>query len=128
MTYFYILLVVALQVYLAVHAYNTGRESWIFIIIFVPLVGSLIYLFVAWIPDIDRQVQRRSSRNSQPKTWSRPNGRPTYLAPNNRISATTTKQSDDATQKLKLLKELLDEGLITEADYETKKAQILSQM
>jgi cytoskeletal protein CcmA (bactofilin family) len=34
----------------------------------------------------------------------------------------------DATQKLKQLKEMLDEGLITEAEYESKKAEILAGM
>ncbi len=36
--------------------------------------------------------------------------------------------SEDPTQKLKQLQEMLDSGLITEADYEAKKAEILSRM
>lgn len=36
--------------------------------------------------------------------------------------------SEDAKQKLTQLKEMLDEGLITEAEYEAKKAEILSGM
>ena len=35
---------------------------------------------------------------------------------------------DDPTQKLKQLKELLDQDLITEAEYEAKKAEILADM
>jgi cytoskeletal protein CcmA (bactofilin family) len=35
---------------------------------------------------------------------------------------------DDATQKLKQLKGMLDEGLITESEYESKKAEILAGM
>lgn len=34
----------------------------------------------------------------------------------------------DPTQKLKQLQEMMDQGLITESDYETKKAEILSRM
>jgi hypothetical protein len=36
--------------------------------------------------------------------------------------------TDDATQKIKQLKGMLDDGLITEADYEAKKAEILSKL
>jgi hypothetical protein len=36
--------------------------------------------------------------------------------------------TEDAQQKLQKLKAMLDEGLITETDYETKKAEILSKM
>jgi hypothetical protein len=37
-------------------------------------------------------------------------------------------ESEDPTQKLSKLKEMLDEGLIAEAEYEAKKAEILSRM
>jgi cytoskeletal protein CcmA (bactofilin family) len=36
--------------------------------------------------------------------------------------------SEDPTQKLKQLQEMMERGLITEADYEAKKAEILSRM
>ena len=36
--------------------------------------------------------------------------------------------NDSTTLKLKQLKQMLDEGLITEAEYEAKKAEILSNM
>jgi hypothetical protein len=40
------LLILALQVGFGVHAVKTGRTSpWLWIIVFVPLVGCLIYLF-----------------------------------------------------------------------------------
>jgi outer membrane protein TolC len=35
---------------------------------------------------------------------------------------------EDAQTKLQNLKKMLDEGLITETDYETKKADILTKM
>jgi hypothetical protein len=45
------LLVVALQIYCAVHAYRRGRGSqWIWIIIALPVVGCLIYLFAEIFP------------------------------------------------------------------------------
>ena len=40
------------QASLAVHAYRTGRERWIYLIILVPIVGSLIYLLVEILPEI----------------------------------------------------------------------------
>lgn len=39
------------QVYFAIHAGRTGRYWWIFIILFFPLVGSVIYFFVEYIPE-----------------------------------------------------------------------------
>ena len=43
-------------------------------------------------------------------------------------SAPAPAVTEDAQQKLKNLKAMLDEGLITETDYEAKKADILSKM
>lgn len=43
-------------------------------------------------------------------------------------SAQAPAESEDPTQKLSQLKEMLDEGLITEAEYEAKKAEILTGM
>jgi hypothetical protein len=40
------------QVYFAVHAYRNGRTSWIFIILFFPMVGVLIYFFAEYLPDL----------------------------------------------------------------------------
>ena len=40
------------QASLAVHAYRTGRERWMYLIIFVPVVGSLIYVLVEVLPQM----------------------------------------------------------------------------
>ena len=40
------------QASLAVHAYRTGRERWIYLIILVPVVGSLIYVLVEVLPEL----------------------------------------------------------------------------
>ncbi|MCJ7772769.1 MAG: hypothetical protein MUP22_06500, partial [Desulfobacterales bacterium] len=42
---------IIIQIYFAIHAGRTGRYWWIFIIIFFPLVGSLIYFFVEYLPE-----------------------------------------------------------------------------
>ena len=42
--------------------------------------------------------------------------------------ASATAVAEDAQTKLQNLKKMLDEGLITQTDYETKKAEILSKM
>ena len=114
-----------MQVYFAIHAYQTGREWWILIILLVPLAGALVYLFAVWLPDFERQMQRR---NYRARPWSPP-PRPRTARPspaqNERATAT---EADDPTQKLKLLKQMLDDDLITEADYEAKKAEILAEM
>ena len=40
------------QASLAVHAYRTGRERWMYLIIIVPIVGSLIYVLVEVLPEL----------------------------------------------------------------------------
>jgi hypothetical protein len=62
------LLVLAATVFFAVHAVRTGRVWWVFIILFFPGVGSLIYFFVEYLPymragnrvrSVTRDVARR---------------------------------------------------------------------
>lgn len=48
------LIVVAIQVFFAMHAIKTGRNSWLFIILFFPFVGSMIYLFSEYLPEMKR--------------------------------------------------------------------------
>jgi hypothetical protein len=46
------LLIVILQLITVVHAVKTGRTSpWVYLIIFVPLIGSIAYLLVEILPD-----------------------------------------------------------------------------
>lgn len=44
-------LTLILQASLAVHAFRTGRERWIFVIIFVPAIGGLVYFLTQILPD-----------------------------------------------------------------------------
>lgn len=116
------LFILVLDVYLAIHAYNTGRERWIFFILLVPLAGALVYLFVAWIPDTERWLENYSRRQQ----WNRSSLANRDWGENR--AAPRGKELVDPTQKLKMLKGMLDDELINEADYEEKKADILSKM
>lgn len=51
------------QIYFAVHAGRTGRFGWIFIIIFVPVVGSAVYFFVEFLPELQDAAKIRKARN-----------------------------------------------------------------
>jgi hypothetical protein len=44
----------AITVFFAVHAMRTGRAYWIFIILFFPFVGALVYLFAEYLPEVRR--------------------------------------------------------------------------
>ncbi|HEX8243737.1 MAG TPA: tetratricopeptide repeat protein, partial [Longimicrobium sp.] len=46
------LLVIAVQVFFAVHCVRAGKPWWLFIIVFFPVVGSLVYFFVEYLPEI----------------------------------------------------------------------------
>jgi hypothetical protein len=119
---YYGLLLLAIDVYLAVHAYNTGRERWIFIILFIPFAGALVYLIVAWMPDMERSLETYARR----RQWNRP--QPLARTWNEDRTSTSPKELADPAQKLKMLKGMLDDELISQADYEEKKADILSKM
>jgi hypothetical protein len=43
---------VALQVFFVVHAVRTGRTMWIFIIVFLPVVGPAVYFVAEFLPDL----------------------------------------------------------------------------
>jgi len=45
-------LLIAAQVLCIIHAYKTGRRNWIYLLIFLPGIGVLIYLFMEILPDI----------------------------------------------------------------------------
>lgn len=44
------LLSLAVQVFFAVHAVRNGKPWWLLILFFFPFVGSLVYLFVEYLP------------------------------------------------------------------------------
>ncbi|MDM8549723.1 hypothetical protein QUF72_06590 [Desulfobacterales bacterium HSG2] len=58
-----VVLEVLIQIYFAVHAVRTGRERWLWIIILLPGIGSLVYFFAEYVPDLQGsyKVQKFSS-------------------------------------------------------------------
>ena len=46
------LLIVALQVFFAIHCVRNGKPAWLILIILFPLVGSLVYLFLEFLPEM----------------------------------------------------------------------------
>lgn len=60
------LLSLLIQVYFAIHAYNTGRQGWIYIIILFPGVGSLIYFLAEFLPDF---VKSHTGRQAAKNFW-----------------------------------------------------------
>jgi len=56
MTYISWIGLVLLQIALAVHVVRTGRPIiWVLLILFFPLVGSVIYIIAELIPEWERQ-------------------------------------------------------------------------
>ncbi len=56
MTYFLGAGLILLQILLALHVIRTHRNfSWVFLILFFPLVGSLLYLIAELIPEWERR-------------------------------------------------------------------------
>ena len=53
-------LILAVNVYFAVHAYRNGRGWWIFILFFFPGVGALVYFFAEYLPSVRAGGRARS--------------------------------------------------------------------
>lgn len=49
----------AVRIYFIVHALRTGRTMWAFILFFVPGIGPLLYLFLEYLPEINRSPATR---------------------------------------------------------------------
>src|SRR6185369_7318803 len=53
---------IAIQVIAAIHLFKTGRDMrWVWAIVFLPVVGSLAYLFVEVLPSLQHN---RTARNA----------------------------------------------------------------
>jgi len=46
------ILVIAIQIFFGVHCVRSGRSGWLFIILFFPGIGSLVYFFAEYLPDL----------------------------------------------------------------------------
>ncbi len=57
----FFILSIAVQVICGIHAVKTGRERWLYIIIFFSLVGCLIYFIVEFLPDLRHQPVTRKT-------------------------------------------------------------------
>lgn len=63
-------LTVVLQIFCGIHAYKNGRYSWLWIILFFPFVGCMIYLLVEVLPDMRSagdQVAVQAKRTLMPE-------------------------------------------------------------
>ena len=62
------IITIAIQVYFAVHSVKTGKDRyWIFIIIFFPGIGCLVYFFAEYLPELQQNAKiRRAQTPSNP--------------------------------------------------------------
>jgi hypothetical protein len=58
---------IVIQIYFAIHAGRTGRYWWIFIILAFPLVGSIIYFFAEYLPEMQMAARISKPRGSRKK-------------------------------------------------------------
>ncbi|WP_143059278.1 hypothetical protein [Chitinophaga arvensicola] len=81
----YYYLVIALQIFCLVHAFKTGNRDWLFFILFVPMIGSVVYFIREILPDI---TSGAFGENLLRTLW--PNGRINEWEKKVRISDTVT--------------------------------------
>lgn len=60
------------QVFFAVHAVRTGRQLyWVFIIVVFPGVGSLVYFFSEYLPELQQGTKGKKIRGGKPGSLKR---------------------------------------------------------
>lgn len=64
-----IVLSIIVQLALVVHVIKTGRNTtWVFIVVFLPLIGSLAYFIIELLPELTNTRTARSAQRSLAKT------------------------------------------------------------
>ncbi|RZK57347.1 MAG: tetratricopeptide repeat protein [Pedobacter sp.] len=64
---------VILQVITIIHALKTGRRDWIYLLIFLPLIGAVIYFFMELLPELTqgRSLKKYLFPKQQINEWER---------------------------------------------------------
>lgn len=58
----------AIQVFFAVHAVKNGKDRyWIYIIVFLPGIGSLIYFLTEYLPDLQSDLKKQGVKKKRMK-------------------------------------------------------------
>lgn len=105
--------------------YNLGkgwaiRSEPVFTLGFYVIIVGYITICAGGIWDI---VQKQKQIHNNPAVTL-----PTKKKINTELLTPQTTTQDEPTERLKKLKDMLDQGLISQEDYETKKAEILSKI
>ncbi|MEL7535302.1 MAG: tetratricopeptide repeat protein [Bacteroidota bacterium] len=58
------ILTIAAQIYFGIHAYKRGKTFWIFLIIFLPLIGIGIYFFTEYLPEMEKKGVTDGAKSS----------------------------------------------------------------
>jgi len=87
-----------------------GKALWFLFIIFIPIIGALVYLIVRGGSMHERAVQQAQQQDQQFRAY---------------VQDAAGSQTDTADQLTKLA-DLRDRGVITPAEFEAQKAKILA--
>lgn len=99
---------ILVQIFLIVHVIRTGRATfWVWIILFAPLIGSLVYLIVEVLPTL---LGSRSARKVGRKVKA-------TIDPNRDVRATANalQIADTIENRIKFANALKDKGMLDEA-------------
>ena len=87
-----------------------GKALWFLFIVFIPIIGALVYLIVRGGSMHERAVQQAQQQDQQFRAY---------------VQDAAGSQTDTADQLAKLA-DLRDRGVITPAEFEAQKAKILA--
>ena len=87
-----------------------GKALWFLFIVFIPIIGALVYLIVRGGSMHERAVQQAQQQDQQFRAY---------------VQDAAGSQTDTADQLTKLA-DLRDRGVITPAEFEAQKAKILT--
>jgi uncharacterized membrane protein YhaH (DUF805 family) len=101
--------------------HDLDKSGWYYLIVMIPFVGGLIlFIQLGFIKGTVGQNQYGDDPLTTPDT--------TVPFTQTKASFESSNTTSVPTDKLQKLKDMLDKGLISAQDYETKKTEILSKM
>ena len=107
----WLLIVVFADIFRSRDLSGWGKALWVFGIIILPWLGVLIYLIARGGKMHERQVEQAQAQEQAFRQY---------------VQETAATSSDNSADQLAKLADLRDKGVITDAEFQTQKAKVLS--
>ena len=107
--WFWILITIFIDIFRSQDLSGWGKALWFLFVLFIPLIGVLVYLIARGGKMHERAVQQAQEQEQQFRSYVQ-----------------ETASSDTTAEQLTKLADLRDRGVITAAEFESQKAKLLA--